>query len=47
MKARNTAFNKFNTEHGNSWVHEQDIYSVAREHGTDYTDEERQLLGLK
>lgn len=47
MKSYSTGFIEFNAEHGNSWVHEQDIYSVAREHGTDYTDEERQQLGLK
>ena len=29
------------------WIYEQDIYSVAREHGTDYTDEERQTLVIK
>ena len=43
----NAGYAKLNTENGNAWVHEQDIYSVAREHGTDYTEEERQTLVIK
>ena len=36
-----------NKKLGATWVNDQDIFSVAKEHGTDYTDEERQTLVIK
>lgn len=47
VDSKGTAYKHMNEDLGSSWVDTQDIYSVAREHGTDYTDEERQTLVIK
>lgn len=47
VDSKGTAYKHMNEDLGSSWVDTQDIYSVARERGTDYTDEERQTLVIK
>ena len=40
-------YKNYNKEKGYSWVNEKDIYQIAQEFGTDYTDEERPLYDIR
>lgn len=46
-KVTQSSYVKYNKEHGGAWIDEKDIYQIAQEFGTDYTDEERPLYDIR
>ena len=46
-KLTHSSYVKYNKEHGGAWINEKDIYQIAQEFGTDYTDEERPLYDIR
>lgn len=46
-KGSNLTFQNYNREHGYAWIFEKDIYQIAQEFGTDYTDAERPLYDIR
>lgn len=46
-KLTQSSYVKYNKEHGGAWIDEKDIYQIAQEFGTDYTDEERPLYDIR